>query len=210
MAGQSTWAHVAVRPIVRLVVDTPITPNHLTVLRLLTGLSALWCFARGIPSIGGSFFIVSAFLDRADGELARLSGKTSQRGHRFDYFSDIVITTLTFVCIAIGVRVSFPDGWSVTMGGVAGFSIALIFPVVAKLESLESDYFAGIEGFDPDDILFLVGPIAWFGWLDYFLVLAAVGAPIFLAVILGSLLRRNLTAQQNLPGGSAEPQREYQ
>ena len=35
-------------------------------------------------------------------------------------------------------------------------------------------------GFEVEDILYIVGPITWFGLLDYFLVLAGIGAPLFL------------------------------
>ena len=42
----------------------------------------------------------------------------------------------------------------------------------------------GAGGFDPDDTLFVAGPLAWLGWLQPFLILAAVGAPLFLVIVM--------------------------
>jgi hypothetical protein len=38
-------------------------------------------------------------------------------------------------------------------------------------------------GFEIEDTLYIVGPITWLGWLPSFLVVAPVGAPIFLTWI---------------------------
>ncbi|MCH8834893.1 MAG: CDP-alcohol phosphatidyltransferase family protein, partial [Proteobacteria bacterium] len=67
---------MAVRPLV----GTAVTPNHLTTLRLATGLAAAGALAVGTSPwqhVGAAIFVVSLVLDRADGELARLAGKTS-------------------------------------------------------------------------------------------------------------------------------------
>ena len=95
--SHNTWIHRIARVGVRPLVGTPVTPNHLTTLRLVTGLAAAGAFATGIPewrAWGGVIFVVSMFLDRADGELARLGGKTSPWGHKFDLVSDAVCNAL--------------------------------------------------------------------------------------------------------------------
>jgi len=54
---------------------TRLRPNHLTTGRLLSGLAACVCFGFGTKSgmaWGGGLWLLSAFLDRADGELARI------------------------------------------------------------------------------------------------------------------------------------------
>ena len=98
--SSNTWVHRLVRRGVRPLVDTPVTPNQLTTLRLLTGLLAVGGFAAGTPrasAVAGTLCLISALLDRADGELARLGGKTSSRGHASDMISDSTVTILTFV-----------------------------------------------------------------------------------------------------------------
>jgi archaetidylinositol phosphate synthase len=39
---------------------------------------------------GGGIWLLSAFLDRADGELARIGDMMSRGGHVYDYYSDTV------------------------------------------------------------------------------------------------------------------------
>jgi phosphatidylglycerophosphate synthase len=51
---------------------------------------------------GGWLWLLSAFLDRADGELARVSGKTSPWGHKYDMVADIGVTALFFLEPASG------------------------------------------------------------------------------------------------------------
>ena len=87
MIGTS-WSHRLARLLVRPLVGTGVTPNHLTTLRLLTGILA--CLAL-IPANGawlwwaGWLWLASALLDRADGELARIGGMSTPGGHRYDY-----------------------------------------------------------------------------------------------------------------------------
>jgi len=91
MVGDS-WTHKIARICILPLVNSPITPNHLTTIRLITGVAACGLFAIGTTEwnlYGGFLWIVSTFLDRADGELARVGGKTSPWGHKYDYFSDV-------------------------------------------------------------------------------------------------------------------------
>lgn len=197
--SHNTWAHrlvtVAVRPLAR----TSVTPNQITTLRLVTGLLAAGMMATGnhtAAQIGGAFWIVSMLCDRADGILARLTGKTSDWGHIYDLICDFTVTVLLFVAIGIGVRDGTFGGLSIWLGLLAGASIALIFWLLYRLDTmLPSDRAAvpSAAGFDPDDVLFIVGPLAWFGWLSEFLIVSAIGAPIaafFVAAAYIRVLRR--------------------
>jgi phosphatidylglycerophosphate synthase len=74
-------------PAVRAIAPSSVTPNHITSLRLLTAVSAALAFAAGgatWPAVGGVIFLLSMLLDRADGELARQTGRSSPAGHRYD------------------------------------------------------------------------------------------------------------------------------
>jgi len=71
--------------------DTWVTPNHLTTVRLAFGLAAAAAFLPGTygwSNLGALLLIVSNFLDHTDGELARISGKSSRIGHWYDLASD--------------------------------------------------------------------------------------------------------------------------
>ena len=51
------------------------------------------------------------------------------------------------------------------------------------------------RGFEPEDALYLVGPVAWLGLLGPFLLAAAFGAPLFLLwVVWCAVTRRSATA----------------
>ncbi len=199
MSGDS-WTHLMARPLVRPMIGTRIRPNHLTTLRLLTGLAACACFAIGSHAgmlWGGAWWLVSAFLDRADGELARLGKLMSPGGHIYDYYTDTLVNALSFAAIGIGLRHSWLGVWSVPLGVTAAISMVLCGIFSEKLEHLsppDTKAYSGRWGFDPDDALYLIGPLAWLGWLSPVLVGAAIGASIF-AVITGFRLRQ-LTLQR--------------
>src|SRR5579871_6459911 len=89
--------------------DSWITPNILTTVRLVVGLAAAASFAPGSygwSNIAAVLLVVSNFLDHTDGELARLTGKTSRIGHLYDLASDALVTILLFCCIGIRVAAS--------------------------------------------------------------------------------------------------------
>jgi phosphatidylglycerophosphate synthase len=175
--------HRAARVLVRPLVATRITPNHLTTLRLLTGMAAAAAFAVGTRRwdiAGGVIFVLSAFLDRADGELARLSGKTSKLGHRYDLASDVASNVIAFAGIAIGLSHGPLGASALAMGVIAAAAVGAIFWLVTLMDGGSGEAFPGAAGFDPDDALFIVGPAAWLGLLEPLLFAAAVGAPVFL------------------------------
>jgi phosphatidylglycerophosphate synthase len=181
-------ARVAVRPLVR----TSVAPNHLTTLRLLTGFAAAMAFAAGTRRweiAAGVIFVLSAFLDRADGELARLSGKTSKSGHVYDLASDVASNVMVFAAIGIGLSHGTLGATALAMGMVAAVAVGAIFWLVTLTDGGTGEAFSGGGGFDPDDALFIVGPAAWLHLLEPLLYAAAIGAPVFLVFALWRYLR---------------------
>lgn len=179
--SDNTWIHRIVRVGVRPLVDTPVAPNHLTTLRLLTGLGAAALFAAGSPAAldwGAGMFVLSLLLDRADGELARLSGKKSAFGHRYDLVSDGLCNSVAFVGLGFGLRGGIFGVWAVPMGVLSGVAIVLTFYLVFRLETAGGTI-GGAAGFDPDDALLLVPISIWLGGAEYLLAAAAIGAPAF-------------------------------
>ena len=185
MVGDS-WTHKIARVCILPLVNTPVTPNHLTVLRLITGLAACGLLAIGSSDgnlWGGVLWLISAFLDRADGELARVSGKTSEWGHKFDYFCDVTVTALFFLGIGIGLRESSLGLWSIVMGISASAGVVAAEILAEIIDQAQKDTgekaYSGFAGFDFDDVLYLFAPIVWLNLHFPFLVGASVGAPIF-------------------------------
>jgi archaetidylinositol phosphate synthase len=194
----TSWTHLLARPVVRPLIGTPIRPNHITSLRLLTGVGACVSLGLGTPGgmwWGGWLWLLSAFLDRADGELARLGGMMSPAGHRFDFLADIWVNACVFVGIGFGLRHSWLGDGSIPLGLISGASMLCIS---LCSEWLEVDggpqVLGGAWGFDPDDAFYLMAPLAWLGWLSPVLLTAGVVTPAVATVLVIRLWRRGRRA----------------
>jgi archaetidylinositol phosphate synthase len=185
----NSWSHRLVRPFARLLIRTRITPDHLTWLRIITGGIACACFActlRGVQMAGGVVWIISALLDRADGELARLSHRTGAKGHRFDMNADIGVNTAMFLAVGVGLRDGAFGYWAIALGALCSISMFLCSRWSEEIEEeLEPGAIVldGAGGFDPDDMFYLIAPFAWAGVLDYVLASGAVVLPLATAAI---------------------------
>lgn len=187
MSGDS-WTHLMARPLVRPMIGTWIRPNHLTTLRLLFGLAACACLALGTPGgmgWGGGLWLVSMFLDRVDGELARLGKLTSVGGHIYDYYSDFAVNALFFVAIGVGLRRSWLGPYAIPLGLLSGAALLLasLFSVWLEQRSPPGTRaYSGRWGFHPDDALYLMAPLAWLGWLAPVLLGASVGTTVIMVI----------------------------
>lgn len=199
--SHDTWIHKLARAtLVRPLARTPVRPNHLTTLRLAGGFAAAGCFAVGTSgwsAAGAGLFMLSMLLDRADGDLARLTGRTSPFGHRYDLIADAVSNAVAFVGIGIGLRGSELLGaWAPPLGVLAGLGVATVLWAVMRIEEAggaRAAEIGGIAGFDPDDAMLAVPIAVLLGWSQGLLIAAAVGAPVFALVFLW-LFRRKLRA----------------
>ncbi len=106
---------------------TGVTPNHVTFANLLLGVAS-----GAVAALGGyTAFLVAAILfhlssvfDGSDGELAKLTFRTSKRGEWFDTVSDNITYLACLVGLTIGVtQGSLPGIFFIS--GVVGFVFAL-------------------------------------------------------------------------------------
>lgn len=187
---QRPWDARLARRLVTPLKDSRATPNHLTTVRLAFGLAAAAAFLPGTygwTNIAALLLVLSNFLDHTDGELARISGKSSRIGHIYDLASDAVVTILVFMAIGIGVgaRVGslllLPPA---LLGLVTGSAIALIFYLRMRIEAMggkAASQQASLGGFETEDVLYLLPLVTLFDGLTPFLIAASVGAPLFAA-----------------------------
>jgi phosphatidylglycerophosphate synthase len=190
--GPRPWDARLARRLVTPLKDSWVTPNHLTTVRLLVGLAAAWAFMHGTygwSNLAALLLSLSNFLDHTDGELARISGKTSRIGHLYDLGTDAAVTILLFVAIGagLGTDIAVVTGLNMALppaalGATTGCAIALIFLLRMRIEELEGK--AGIRqssvgGFETEDVLYLLPLVTLCNALAYFLVAAAIGAPLF-------------------------------
>jgi len=176
-----TVLHRIVRPAVRAVAPTGITPNAITTARLITGLAAAAAFAGpgSWPAIGGAIFLLSMLLDRADGELARSTGQSSPAGHRYDLVSDCTSNILAFVGLGIG-QAGEAGVLAPLLGLVAGAGIGALFLQLHVLEIGNLRAWRPAPGItvDPDDLMVFVPVLLWLGATLPMLTAAAILTPI--------------------------------
>lgn len=181
MAGRSL-SHRLARHLVRPLLGTAVTPNHLTSLRLVAALGAAAAFALGRypwDAIGGILWTLAVFLDYADGELARLSGRASAAGQRWDFVADVLANALVFIGLGVGLATGWLGTSALSLGLVAAVSVAAAAILVELIERRTGGAGKAYAGFDLDALTYLYGPAAWAGLLPYLLLGASLGAPAF-------------------------------
>jgi len=114
------------RPLIRM----GIKPNPLSVACLAIGMASCWFIAQGgyFHSVLGAFlFEFASIFDGCDGEVARLTYRTSKFGGFVDMVGDAVIFVLFFACLPVGLyRDSNRPVWLV-LGVLALLSMGIFY-----------------------------------------------------------------------------------
>ena len=190
-------AQFLVRPLARL----GVTPNQVTTVGLLLALGAGALFAvGGAPAIhwAAGLFVLARFLDHFDGELARLTGRTSRFGYYFDYAAGGLGFAALFAGIGWGLAAGPLGGWSLALGLVGCASALLALCLNLDLDRQlglgegEAVGYPGWAGFELEDGIYLLAPVTWLGWLEPFFVAAGIGATVYLLWTLGRVLRARM------------------
>jgi phosphatidylglycerophosphate synthase len=120
------------RPLSKLLVHTPISPNQVSVVSILIGLASAWFFARGNFLAGALVFQLSAIIDCVDGDLARASFQQSRLGKWLDFGGDQVVHFSVFAAIGIGVARTDPSVPALALGASAALGVLLCFAVIVR------------------------------------------------------------------------------
>ena len=202
--SHNTWIHrIARTTVVRPLIKSPVTPNQLTTVRLLAGTVAAVALGVGVSPwqhIGAALFVVSMILDRADGDLARITGRTSPGGHKYDLIADSLSNAIIFVGLGVGLRGGDFGMISVLMGLSAGAAVVAILWLVMRIEELDGTGAAELgaaAGFDPDDAMLALPVAVWLGWSESLLVAATIGAPAFALFFVWFFRRKLLLADKD-------------
>jgi archaetidylinositol phosphate synthase len=206
------WDARLARRLVAPLINTWVTPNHLTTLRLSVGLAAAAAFTPGSygwSNMAALLLVFSNFLDHTDGELARLSGRSSRLGHVYDLASDAVVTMLLFIAIGVGVaKKPGIDLWlaPAALGLLAGSAIALIFYLRMRIEKQlgkSGTQQASLGGFETEDVLYLLPLATLCGALVPLLLAASVCAPLYAVWVTFDyqrVLRKDRRVTAEIPG----------
>jgi len=114
--------------LVKLICNTSVTPNQLTILSMFFGLFGGASYAFGTPPAyvaGGVFYLLYNIVDCSDGQLARLKHNGTPIGRVLDGVADYVVSIAAYVGIGIGYAGSSEHPvllWCLT--AAAGFSNA--------------------------------------------------------------------------------------
>jgi len=178
--------------LIRPLRDTPVTPNHLTTVRLLTGIAAAAAFSSGVwPNLAAILLALSNLLDHTDGELARLTAKSSRAGHLYDLASDAIVHVTLFVSIGIGLWNTGAGAWALPDGVIAGVAVASIFHmrnVIEQRYGKAETKRPGWGGFEAEDVLYLLPVVTFSNALVPFLAAAALGASIAAGLVVRQFL----------------------
>lgn len=194
--SHNTWIHRLVRSGVKPLVDTSVTPNQITTLRLVAGILAAALLAIGESPwhyYAAGMFLLSMLLDRADGQLARMSGCTSAWGHTYDLVSDTLCNVLIFIALGVSLHASDLGLWAIAMGLIAGLGVASVLWLVLQTESRHGENAAELEsfaGFDADDAMLLIPIAILTGASNMLLIAACSGAPLFALFMFLNLRKR--------------------
>lgn len=187
----------------RRLARTPITPNQMTLISAAVGLAAAPFFLSAAPlwqTIGALLFLAHSILDGCDGELARLRFQESRWGGILDFWGDNVVHAAIFGCMALGWSRAIGADWPLALGAMAVLgalgSASFVYWRVMRPKEGEGPLYVSVakehksrlvsmlDSLSRRDFIYLVVALSLFGKAAWFLTLAAIGAPIFFAMLL--------------------------
>lgn len=190
--------------ITRQLAGSPVTPNQVTAAAIGLGLAAATCLAAGDRSwqvAGALLLVASSIVDCVDGELARLTFRSSRLGGWLDFLGDNLVHIAVFGAITLAAWQG-GAGWHVAWLGAISIAAVLATVVLIGLAM----YCQGRASFAtaaPDhgrvpggprlarlanalagrDFTYIILVLALFGRLEWFLWLSAVGGTLYAAVL---------------------------
>ena len=191
------------RPLTRWLLQTPLTPNQITILSCVVGLLGASCFFPGGywgPLLGALLLQGSVVLDCCDGEVARVKFLESPFGDVLDIVCDTVVTIAIFVGMGVAVWKDGASSHALPLAGMLVLGGCLAFPLVTLAEKTEvmgerrggwedglmKRLVASLTTRDVSVVIFasaLMGKLLWFLWG------AAIGAQVFWLLLFWLLWR---------------------
>jgi phosphatidylglycerophosphate synthase len=204
----------------RLLAPTAITPNQMSLISIVVGICGAPFFLSqraSLQTVGALLFLAHSILDGCDGELARLKFEESRWGGVLDFWGDNVVHVVIFACMAIGWSASAAAGWPLLLGAAAVLgtlgSAGFVYWRLMRAKDDGGTLFTSVSA-EPErplarvldaasrrDFIYLVVLLALFGKSNWFVLLAALGAPIYFCLVLFLAAREQFGDTRN-PSGS--------
>ena len=155
---------------------TGLSPNFWTVVSLIVALSAAVVYGMGIEFgliIGGILLLVSGFFDMVDGQVARVTGKTSKKGEYLDSMFDKISEVAIFLGILIG-------GYAEPYVVLLAITLSLLVSYARAKSDLINIKLQGIGIGERAERLLVIAIIGIVGFMDYAVVIVIIIAAITL------------------------------
>jgi phosphatidylglycerophosphate synthase len=184
----------------RRLVSTRVTPNAMTLVSVAIGLLGAPCFLSANPLVqlaGALLFLSHSILDGCDGELARLKFLESRGGALLDFWGDNIVHVAVFASMAIGWSVDQGEPWPLLLGAVAVAStlgaatILSARSVAPRAGDARRSWSARLtDALAHRDFIYLIALLAAVGKAWWFLILVAIGTPLFVLLCLAAGAKR--------------------
>jgi len=153
-----------------------VSPNFWTVVGLVIALSSAVVYGMGIEFgliIGGILLLVSGFFDMVDGQVARVTGKTSKKGEYLDSMFDKISEVAIFLGILIG-------GYAEPYIVLLAITLSLLVSYARSKSDLINIKLQGIGIGERAERLLVIAIIGIIGFMDYAVIIVIIIAGITL------------------------------
>jgi archaetidylinositol phosphate synthase len=155
---------------------TGLSPNFWTVVGLVIALASAAVYGMGMEFgliIGGILLLVSGFFDMVDGQVARVTGKTSKKGEYLDSMFDKISEVAIFLGILVG-------GYAEPYLVLLAITLSLLVSYARAKSDLINIKLQGIGIGERAERLLVIAVIGIFGFMDYAVVIVVIIAGITL------------------------------
>ena len=156
--------------------STGLSPNFWTVVGLIIALSSAVVYGMGIEFgliIGGVLLLVSGFFDMVDGQVARVTGKTSKKGEYLDSMFDKISEVAIFLGILVG-------GYAEPYLVLLAITLSLLVSYARAKSDLINIKLQGIGIGERAERLLVIAIVGIIGFMDYAVVIVVIIAGITL------------------------------
>ena len=155
---------------------TGLSPNFWTVVGLIIALASAVVYGMGMEFgliIGGILLLVSGFFDMVDGQVARVTGKTSKKGEYLDSMFDKISEVAIFLGILVG-------GYAEPYLVLLAITLSLLVSYARAKSDLINIKLQGIGIGERAERLLVIAIVGIIGFMDYAIVIVVIIAGITL------------------------------
>lgn len=156
--------------------STGLSPNFWTVVGLSFALISAIVYGLGVEFgliIGGILLLVSGFFDMVDGQVARVTGKTSKKGEYLDSMFDKIAEVAIFLGILVG---GYVEPYLVLLA----ITLSLLVSYARAKSDIINIKLQGIGIGERAERLLVIAIIGMIGFMDYAVAIVVIIAGITL------------------------------